>query len=98
MVDVASHPDVAVLNVKALPGSRRNAVVGEHDGALKVAVTQPAEKGKANKAVTAMLAKVMGVSVAQIELISGATSSRKRFLFHGLDAGRLKAALDALVD
>ena len=42
--------DGTQLGIKALPGSRRNGITGVHDGLLKVAVTQVAEKGKANAA------------------------------------------------
>jgi uncharacterized protein (TIGR00251 family) len=97
VVEVKSHPEGAVLNVKALPGARRNGVAGEHAGALKVAVTQVAEKGKANKAVAAVLAKALGVRPAEIELLSGATSARKRFLVRGAGAQELAELVEMLL-
>jgi uncharacterized protein (TIGR00251 family) len=97
LIALQPHPDGVVLPVKAQPGARRNAVRGEHDGALKVSVTQTAEKGKANKAVTAVLAKKLGLKNHQIELLSGETSSRKRFLVRGVSRETLQSKIESLV-
>lgn len=67
------------IEVHATPGARRNHVGGQHDGALRVSVTAPAEKGRANKAIQKMLADALGVSPSKIELSSGTTSRRKVF-------------------
>ena len=80
MIDVKPHPEGAILPVRAQPGARRNEIRGEQDGMLKVCVTQPPEKGKANKAIVALLAGSLSLKKSQIELIGGATSPRKRFL------------------
>ncbi|MCA9199783.1 MAG: DUF167 domain-containing protein, partial [Planctomycetales bacterium] len=57
MIRLESHPQGILLSVKAQPGSRQDAIKGWQDGALKVAVTQVAEKGKANRAIMQVLAK-----------------------------------------
>lgn len=79
-VELQPHSDGVVLPVRAQPKGRRSAITGEHAGALKVSVTAPAEKGKANLAIIALLAKEFGLAKSQIELLSGQTSSHKRFL------------------
>jgi uncharacterized protein (TIGR00251 family) len=83
-----------VLPVRAHPGSRRNAILGEREGALRVAVTAAPEKGKANQAIIALLSKTLGVSKSAIELASGDTSQHKRFIIQGtsLEAAREKLA------
>ncbi len=97
LLELQLHPDGAVLSVRAQPGSRRNEVRGIQDGALKVCVTQAPEKGKANKAIVEVLAKWLGVRKSQIELISGETGSRKKFLVREIEkedlAGRISARL-----
>ena len=70
------------IDVHATPGARRNEVGGTHDGALRIWVTAPADKGRANQAIAKTLAKALGLRGAQIELIRGQTSRRKVFLIH----------------
>jgi len=70
--------------VKAHAGARRNEIRGVHDGMLKVSVTQAPERGKANKAIITLLSKEISLRKSQIELISGDTSSEKRFLILGV--------------
>ena len=48
-VQIEPHPQGVVIAVRAQPGAKKNGITGEHDGALKVSVTQAPEKGKANK-------------------------------------------------
>lgn len=79
-VDIQAHSRGALLPVKAQPGSRRNEVRGEQDGALKVSVTQIPEKGKANKAIADFLAKTLKLRKSQVLLLAGETSSQKTFL------------------
>jgi hypothetical protein len=84
MIGLEPHAEGTVLPVRAHPGARRNAVRGEHDGALRVSVTQAPDKGKANKAIAELLSRALGLPRSQIELLSGATSPRKRFLVRGV--------------
>jgi len=93
VIHLEPHPHGVVLSVRAQPGARDSRVRGEQDGALKVAVTQVAEKGKANQAIVALLAKSLGLAKSRIELISGATSRDKRFLIHDGNAAELAARL-----
>ncbi len=72
---------------------------GEHHGALKVAVTQVAEKGKANKALIAVLAKKLDLRRSQLTLHAGPTSADKQFLVSGISrAGSGRGALPRRVD
>ena len=76
----SKHPQGVVLAVLAHAGARRNEIRGEQDGTLKVCVTQAPEKGKANNAIRRLLADSFRIKLSQIELLSGETSPRKRFL------------------
>ena len=69
-----------VLPVRAVAGARQSKIAGEQDGALKVCVTQVAEKGKANKAIVNVMSKALKLKKSQLELISGQTSPQKKFL------------------
>ena len=89
MIDPEPHAEGAVLPLRAQPGARRNEIRGEQDGMLKVSVTQIAEKGKANKALVEVLAKGLGLRKSQFALLSGETSSHKRFLVRGITREQL---------
>src|SRR5271165_2662785 len=84
MIDLTVHAQGMVLAVHALPGAKRNAVLGTRAGALLVAVNAPPEKGKANAAIAATLAASLGCRLSEIALISGKTSRKKRFLVIGV--------------
>ncbi|PJE22649.1 MAG: hypothetical protein CK431_15335 [Mycobacterium sp.] len=66
--------------VKVKPGSRKGPLVEVGaDGQLTVYVREQAVDGKANDAVTRVLANYFDVPRNRIELVSGATSRLKRF-------------------
>lgn len=85
--------DGVVVDVKAQPGARRAGIVGLQGGRLKVAVTQVAERGRANEALVEALAEALELRKHQIELVSGGTNPLKRFLIRGIDESDLRARL-----
>ncbi len=88
-ISLETTPAGLILPVLAKPGSRRTGITGLHDGRLKVAVSQVAEKGKANEAIVDCLAMALRLRPAQLQLISGQTNPRKRFLIADIDAVEL---------
>jgi uncharacterized protein (TIGR00251 family) len=74
-----------MLNIKVVPGARKDRVVGPYGDAIKVQVSAPPEGGKANAAVVKVLAEALGVKAAQVELISGHTQPRKVVRIDGLE-------------
>ncbi|OBK62711.1 hypothetical protein A5656_10260 [Mycobacterium gordonae] len=66
--------------VKVKPGSRKGPLVEVGaDGQLTIYVPEQAADGKANDAVTRVLANYFDVPRNRIELVSGAASRLKRF-------------------
>jgi uncharacterized protein (TIGR00251 family) len=92
-ITITPHPEGAVLLVRAQPGAGQNAVLGEHGGALKVAVTAPPEDGRANAAILDLLRDWLGARRSEVELIAGHTSRAKQFLVRGRAAGDLAAVI-----
>ena len=95
MIALTAHAQGTVLAVRGQPGARKNAVVGEHAGAVRVAVSAAPERGKANAAIQDVLARALGVKASQVALISGETAREKRFLVVGLAPDELRRRLDA---
>lgn len=75
---VSSRRGRRLLRVKVAAGSSRNQVVGVHDRRLKVRVTAPAERGKANRAVEKLLSAEAGMPA---RVVSGQSSPRKEVEF-----------------
>ncbi len=71
------------ITVKVVPGASRDRISGLLGDALKIQVSAPPERGKANAAVSAMLAKALGISARNVSVIRGATSPRKIVLARG---------------
>ena len=97
-IQITDHAEGCVVNVRAQPGARRNLIVGEQAGALKVAVTAPPEKGRANDSIGLVLADTLGLKRSQVELVSGGTSRAKKYLLRGLSAEALRNKLESLLD
>ena len=90
MIELRATDEGMLLPVHAQPGSRQDRIVGEHDGRLKVAVTQNAERGLANRRLRQVLAQALGLTPSQVSLRSGSQSSRKTFLVSGVSEGELQ--------
>jgi uncharacterized protein len=93
MIHVSEHAQGCVIAVRAQPGARRDAVVGEYNGALKVAVTAPPDKGKANEAIAALLGAALGLKKSDVTLLWGPASRDKKFLIRGMTPERLRQRL-----
>ncbi len=64
------------LTVKAYPKSSRREVRKE-DGIFKVYVTEPPDKGKANKAILGLLSEYFGVPKSNMRIIRGECNRTK---------------------
>lgn len=84
------------LPVKVVPGASRDAVAGWLGEALKIRVSAPPEKGKANTAVCALLAETLGLSAGAVTVQRGQGSPRKVLRIEGLDEDELRARLRTL--
>ncbi len=78
----AAFADHVTLAVRLTPNGGRDSIDGiEHDADgkafVKARVTAVPEKGKANKALIALLAKSLGVPKSSVSLLSGDTARKK---------------------
>lgn len=84
-------PPAATLSVWAQPGAARERVVTRMGDAVKIAVTAPPEKGKANQAIERFLARELGVPAASVAVVAGAASKRKLVRIQGVSADALQS-------
>jgi uncharacterized protein YggU (UPF0235/DUF167 family) len=76
----------ARLRVRVHPGARRPGLVGRMaDGSVKVAVAEPPEGGRANRAVETALAAALGVARSRVRVVGGAAARLKQVEIEGLD-------------
>lgn len=86
---------MATLEVVISPNASRTKVLGEFDGAWKVALAAPPVDGKANKALVAFFAKWLGVPKKSVRIVRGETSRRKVLAIDGLGEADILARLRA---
>jgi uncharacterized protein (TIGR00251 family) len=81
------------LTIKVVPGASKDGITGSLGEALKVRVTAPAERGKANRAVEALVAGALGISGDRVVIVAGRSSARKTVEIAGLDAAEVHRRL-----
>jgi uncharacterized protein (TIGR00251 family) len=86
---------IELLRVRVHPGAARDEVVGWRENVLRVRVVAPPHDGRANQAVTRLLAAALGVAPSTVELVRGAAARDKLFRVRSLDAGAVRARLGA---
>jgi len=74
------------FRTKIVPGSSKTAFSGLLDGMLKVKISAPPEKGKANKSLLKFLAKQLSVKTNAISITAGHTNPVKTVQVLGLSA------------
>lgn len=93
MVKARKTADGYVVPVLVSPGASRNQLRGEHNGMVKVSLTAPPERGKANKALCDLLARKLGISRSQVRILSGRASRQKEVLLERVPL----SALDGII-
>ncbi len=78
MLRITKSATGATFRVRVQPGASKNESVGVREGALRIRISAPAVKGKANKALVHFLARKLGVKNSGVEIITGHTTRLKR--------------------
>jgi uncharacterized protein (TIGR00251 family) len=87
------------LHVRVQPKARTSGLVGwMADGTLKLRVSEPAEDGRANRAVVELLAEVLGVPPSAVRVTRGLSSRGKTVDVEGLDRAAMVARITAELD
>lgn len=71
------------LKIKVIPKSSENRIIGWEGEVLKIKVTAPPEKGKANEAVIRLLSKALRLAKSKFSVTSGLHSRKKTICIEG---------------
>jgi len=85
--------EAVLLPVKVVPGASRTRCLGEWEGRARIAVAAAPEKGKANAALAAFLAKLLSVRRRDVVVVAGHASPLKTIRIERVSADAVRAAL-----
>ena len=74
----------AEISLRVYTNAGRNEMVGFTDGVLRVKVSAPPIKGKANRELITFLSRLLGVGKGSISIIKGHTTRNKVVAIDGL--------------
>ena len=77
MLELKLDGEAVLLPVKVVPGASRTRYLGEWEGRARIAVAAAPEKGKANAALAAYLAKLLAVRNRDVTVVVGHASPLK---------------------
>ena len=83
------------LRLRVSPGATRPGVVGRHGDGWKIRVAEAPERGRANDAVLALLARTLRVPRASLTLVSGHGARDKVVELDGIELGEVERRLTA---
>jgi len=92
-LNITERDGAITFDLRVMPRSSRLAIVGVHDGALKVALTAPPVEGAANAALVKFLSKQLHVPKRAIEIVHGDHGRNKTLRIQGVTADDLRALL-----
>ncbi|MCP4386960.1 MAG: DUF167 domain-containing protein [Gammaproteobacteria bacterium] len=81
------------LQIKVVPGAAQSSITGWLGDRLKLRVNAAAEKGKANAAVGALIAKTLGLHKTAVRVVAGQTTSCKTIEICGIAASTIEKIL-----
>ena len=93
LIKFDERDEAIFFSVRVVPRASKSEVVGEIEGSLKIRLCSPPVDGAANAELIKLLARMLVVSSAQVEIVSGQTSKTKRIRITGVTTDELKERL-----
>jgi uncharacterized protein len=81
------------LMIRLQPRAKRNAILDERDGVLRVSVAAAPVEGRANAALCKLIAKRAGIARSRVSVIRGERSREKVVRVDGMELLELRGAL-----
>ena len=91
------QPVTSRLRIRVQPNASRLEIAGWHGDALRVRTTAPPAAGKANQAVSRMLAQALGVPQRDVNVVRGHGSRDKIVEIIGIDEPELLRLVERLI-
>ncbi len=89
----------AAITVRVTPRARKSEFAGiMEDGTLRIRIQEPPVGGKANRALIAFLAKVLGVRANRIEIVAGETGLDKIVAVEAMSAEEVENRIQGWLD
>ncbi len=66
-----------IIKILVRPNSRQNSIEGLFEDRIKIKISKPAEKGKANKELISFISEKTGIPKRDIQITSGLKSNLK---------------------
>jgi uncharacterized protein (TIGR00251 family) len=94
-MEIAARDGSVSFCVQLQPRASRDAIEGEHAGALKIRLTAPPVDDRANEALVRLLAERLNVPLAAVRIVGGDKSRGKRVIVAGVRPEQVLALLSA---
>lgn len=88
---LSTRGDAILLEVHVVPRAAKTAVVGIHDGRLKVALDAPPVDGAANAALLHFIADALALRQRDVTLLRGEKGRQKTLAIRGSDEASVRA-------
>lgn len=93
ILNCSESPRGITFVLKVVPNAKTNQVVGVEGGILKLRVNAPPVEGKANTAVMAFLARLLGVRPSDVKIVRGERGRLKTVLVRGAGLDKIKGTI-----
>ena len=81
---MATSGDETKISLRVYPNGGRNEIVGFSGGILRIKISAPPSKGKANRELITFLSRLLGVGKGSVNIIKGHTTRNKVVAIDGL--------------
>lgn len=86
------------LQIKVIPSSSKDCIVGWLENRLKIKVKAPADRGKANKAVIKLLEGSLELAKGSVSITNGTTSGNKIIEIDAIKDDAIHQKLSAILN
>ncbi len=95
-VKIREKAGMLLLSVRVQPGAASDQIVGSYNGVLKIRLTAPAQRNRANRLLLEFLANTLNVPAKNLSLSRGRSSRNKTVEVRGLSREELTHLLRSL--